>query len=99
MSNLPILKIVAFLDRGQYHFRTSHDFEDIVFILNNRTSIVNEIIEAPIDLKMYIVEIFFNFVNNDGLREGIFCALSYNATDEDVNKVLDIFSTISKLYF
>ncbi len=90
-------KIVAFIDRGKYHFRTSHDFEDIVFILNNRSSIFNEILNAPIDLKKYIVENFNNFVNNDGLREGIFCALSYNATDEDINKVFNIFSAISKL--
>jgi len=46
-------KFEAFSDRGT-DFRTSHDIEDIIYILDNRTTIVEEIINADEEVKRFI---------------------------------------------
>lgn len=47
-------KLEAFKDRGKNDFYGSHDFEDIIYLLDNRTTIVKEINEADNDVKEYI---------------------------------------------
>ena len=47
-------KFSAFHDRGKDP-RTSKDFEDIVYILDNRLNIVNEIRQAPQDVKNFLM--------------------------------------------
>lgn len=47
-------KLEAFKDRGKNDFYGSHDFEDIIYILDNRTTIVEEIIAADSNVKEYI---------------------------------------------
>lgn len=46
-------KLEAFHDRGG-DYRTSHDFEDIIYIIDNRTQIVEEILNADSVVKTYI---------------------------------------------
>ncbi len=47
-------KLEAFKDRGHNDFYGSHDFEDIIYLLDNRTTIVEEIQAAEEDVKEYI---------------------------------------------
>lgn len=47
-------KLEAFKDRGKNDFYGSHDFEDIIYLLDNRTTIVEEITAADNDVKGYI---------------------------------------------
>lgn len=47
-------KLEAFKDRGGNDFYGSHDFEDIIYLLDNRTTIVEEILAADEDVKQYI---------------------------------------------
>jgi predicted nucleotidyltransferase len=47
-------KLEAFKGRGHNDFYGSHDFEDIIYLLDNRTTIVEEIGAADNDLKEYI---------------------------------------------
>lgn len=47
-------KLEAFKDRGENDFYGSHDFEDIIYLLDNRIAIVDEILEAETDVKEYI---------------------------------------------
>lgn len=47
-------KLEAFKDRGQNDFYGSHDFEDIIYLLDNRTTIVEEIQAADDDVKEYL---------------------------------------------
>jgi hypothetical protein len=56
-------KFEAFKNRGYNDYRGSHDFEDIIFVLDNRTTIVNDE-----DVKSYLKkEILFlkNYKNAD----------------------------------
>lgn len=48
-------KFEAFNDRGS-DLRTSHDIEDIVYVLDNRTSIVKEIAECNPRIRTFIKE-------------------------------------------
>lgn len=47
-------KLEAFRNRGENDGRMSTDFEDIVFVLNNRTSIWEEMDNAPLTVKEYL---------------------------------------------
>ncbi|RTY84819.1 hypothetical protein EKM05_04465 [Flavobacterium sp. GSP27] len=47
-------KLEAFKDRGANDFYGSHDYEDIIYLLDNRTSIVEEILAADEDVRTYI---------------------------------------------
>ncbi|RTY98871.1 hypothetical protein EKL98_15625 [Flavobacterium bomense] len=47
-------KLEAFKDRGANDFYGSHDYEDIIYLLDNRTSIVEEILAAHEDVRTYI---------------------------------------------
>jgi predicted nucleotidyltransferase len=46
-------KFEAFNNRGK-DYRTSHDFEDIIYILDNRTSIVEEVKSTLPEIKSYL---------------------------------------------
>jgi len=46
-------KFEAFHDRGAKDPRTSHDFEDIVYILDNRVDILEQLRNAPNDVCLY----------------------------------------------
>lgn len=46
-------KFEAFNDRGK-DYRTSHDFEDIIYIIDNRTSIVEEVKNTLPEIKSYL---------------------------------------------
>ena len=47
-------KLEAFKGRGGNDFYGSHDFEDIIYVLDNRTTIVEEILAADEEVRQYI---------------------------------------------
>lgn len=47
-------KLEAFKDRGANDFYGSHDYEDIIYLLDNRIKIVEEILAADEDVRTYI---------------------------------------------
>lgn len=47
-------KFEAFLGRGNGDYAASHDLEDIVFVLENRTDLVKELFAYPNELKDYL---------------------------------------------
>lgn len=47
-------KLEAFKDRGNGDRRTSHDFEDLVFVWNNRSTLWEELDQAPTSVKKYL---------------------------------------------
>jgi len=71
-------KLDAFNDRGDGDGRTSSDFEDIVYVLNNRTAIWEEMKNAPISVKTFLKEEFQKLVAEDYLYEWISSHLEYN---------------------
>ncbi|MBD0831824.1 hypothetical protein [Aestuariibaculum sediminum] len=61
-------KFEAFNDRGK-DFRTSHDIEDVFYILDNRTTIVEEIEKSDIRIKIFLKEQLQNIISKGLLEE------------------------------
>jgi predicted nucleotidyltransferase len=61
-------KFEAFNDRGK-DYRTSHDIEDIIYILDNRTNIVDEVNESEANIKAFVVEQLQIIIDKDILNE------------------------------
>lgn len=65
-------KFSAFTARGGRDPRMSHDFEDIVFLLNYTTDFKEQIINSPYEeVKEYLVESFRKILHDDKLQEAI----------------------------
>ena len=61
----------AFNSRGNGDYRDSHDFEDVIYVIDNRTNIVQEIAEAPDDIKACIQEEIQKVIDHKHVEEYI----------------------------
>jgi predicted nucleotidyltransferase len=66
-------KLEAFKGRGNNDGRTSQDFEDIIYVLENRGKIWNELNTIDTELKEYLKNEFQILVNNPYIFEWIEC--------------------------
>ena len=66
-------KLEAFKSRGKSDGRTSHDFEDIVYVIENRQVIWDEINNTQAGVKAYLKNEFQNLLNNPNITEWIDC--------------------------
>jgi hypothetical protein len=64
-------KIEAFKNRGKGDGRMSSDFEDIVFILDNRPSVWQEMEDAPASLRDYLKKEFKRLSENPNIEEWV----------------------------
>lgn len=64
-------KIEAFKSRGQNDGRISQDFEDIIYVLENRENIWLEMKQSPSHLKSYLQKEFKNLRDNTYIVEWI----------------------------
>ncbi|MEO7175760.1 MAG: hypothetical protein ABIV51_07825 [Saprospiraceae bacterium] len=64
-------KFEAFGSRGRNDGRTSEDFEDIIFVLENRKAIWEEMNNAGTDLKNYLKAKFRNLLSNNNIVEWV----------------------------
>lgn len=65
-------KFEAFKDRGK-DYRTSHDIEDIIYVLDNRTTIVEEILEETESIQQFLKEEINKVFKNASFLEIISC--------------------------
>lgn len=72
-------KIEAFKNRGENDGRTSSDFEDIIFVLENRNSIWEEMGNTNTLLKAYLKKEFANLLKNKYCEEWIDAHISFNS--------------------
>jgi len=61
-------KFEAFNDRG-VDYRTSHDFEDIIYVIDNCTTVVKEISEAEEKVKSFIKDELRKVLGNSNVVE------------------------------
>jgi predicted nucleotidyltransferase len=71
-------KLEAYKSRGNNDGRTSSDFEDIVFILNYRHAIWNELEQAPQNVQQYLKDSFKTLLDDIYLYEWISAHLDYS---------------------
>ena len=62
------------MDRGKDP-RTSHDFEDIVYVLDNRTTLIEDILESENKVKMFLLAEFNTLLKDASLHEAILAHL------------------------
>lgn len=90
-------KIEAHKSRGVNDIRFSHDFEDIVYLIDNRKELIEEIKNSDKKIKKYLKQQFIIFINNPSLDEGIECVLPYGSSSKTLEGIKQIFSFIASL--
>jgi predicted nucleotidyltransferase len=82
-------KLEAFKERGENDFYGSHDFEDIIYLLDNRTTIVEEIITADRHVKEYIITELTTIKNHPQSEEILAMHIHPLIREERFNILLD----------
>jgi len=90
-------KFEAHKNRGGNDLRQSHDFEDLVYILDNCEDLLNDISKSNDGIREYLKYECQNLQKNIALTEGIESALPYGGGDERVNIIEDLIRKISKI--
>lgn len=71
------------------NMRMSQDFEDIIYMLNNRTTIVEDIVSSPEDVREFLKKEFTILLNDQDLNEGIQSHLEPFGRDERLSIIKD----------
>lgn len=82
-------KLEAFKDRGRQDFLLSHDLEDIISVIDGRPEIVNDISNAPDDLKEYLASEFLTLMSNDQFLQALPGHLNYSNESEGRKKIVE----------
>jgi hypothetical protein len=88
-------KFEAFHDRGG-DYRTSHDFEDIIYVIDNRVNIVNEIQESDNQVRNFLIKEFSKVLNSPYAEEYIRSQIHPLMVDDRFPMVMDKIKQIVK---
>lgn len=86
-------KFVAYNSRGSKDPRTSHDLEDITYILDNNTKWHTIIHNTKGRVKDYLIQQLNEIYTNDSLQEAIIGNLYYEFQDERFKSIMDKIKT------
>lgn len=84
------------MGRGNHDGRTSKDFEDIVFILQNRLSIWSELTYSNDEVLEYLKNTFANLMTNPNFEEWVDCHAGFGNISatyyimEELNKFIQL---------
>lgn len=81
-------KFEAFYNRGAKDPRTSHDFEDIVYLLNYSSDMVEQVKNAPDDVKKYLITSFEGMLSDNVKQEAILGNLFYEDQEGRFQKII-----------
>lgn len=90
-------KIEAHKGRGGNDLRQSHDFEDIIYILDNCPKLLESISNANESEKAYLKEECSKLLKNEGLTEGIESALPYGSEEEATEIIMGRIQNIADI--
>jgi hypothetical protein len=79
--------------------RTSHDFEDIVFIINNRIQLAEEVLSVNTDVRLFLQSKFRSILQNPHRDEILTCHLSPFEADFRLPIILDKIKKICHVAF
>lgn len=82
-------KFEAFNNRGLKDPRASHDFEDIVYILDNRTDISEQLKDLPADVKPYLLEQFKSIIKDNLKLEAVRSHIPFQGRGERYDRILE----------
>lgn len=81
-------------ERHGKDYRFNSDFEDIIYIFDNRINIKNEIIASEGDIKVYIQTAINAFLKRPYIEEEIASNLGYSNIPKRQDRILSIWKTI-----
>jgi predicted nucleotidyltransferase len=90
-------KLEAFKNRGKNDYRTSSDFEDIVYLLENCQEIKEYLSTNDTMLKKYFKTEFTKLLNDTNLEEGIYAHLTPRFAAIKSQNILNLLKEISTL--
>ena len=89
-------KLEAFIGRGNHDGRTSKDFEDIVFVIQNRLSIWSELADSNDEVFEYLKNTLSNLMSNPNFEEWVDCHAGFGNISatyyimEELNKFIQL---------
>ena len=89
-------KFAALKDRGGNDFRISSDFEDIIYVLDNRINLYEELKTASNDVVAFIRNECLQLLRRRGLQEDLFCVLPIDGASR-IDSVLQTIKSISEI--
>ncbi|GAB4421140.1 MAG: hypothetical protein OHK0039_35590 [Bacteroidia bacterium] len=81
-------KLEAFDQRGGDDFRLSEDFEDIIYLLDNRPELAQDLTRAFYEVRNYIRKQLRDFLADPELEEGIYYAMPFDTEPEQVHRII-----------
>ncbi len=90
-------KLEAFKNRGGKDFRTSKDFEDIVYVLENCQKIEESLLTKDEDLRGYFNVEFTKLLANEYLEEGIYAHISPRFAAVKSQNMIDLLKKVRDL--
>jgi len=90
-------KFEAHKGRGGNDLRQSHDFEDIIYILDNCTDLLDSIAKTNLSVKTYLREECQSLLENDSLTEGIESALPFGSDSDRTEMIEDLIRDIAEI--
>lgn len=84
-----VSKFTAHNDRGGNDARVSHDFEDIVYVLDNRTDWHEIVIQADVDVKEYLKQELQQILKSNNKQEAILGNLFYETQEERYKNIIN----------
>jgi hypothetical protein len=90
-------KFEAHKDRGGKDLRQSHDFEDIIYILDSCNEILDIVGKAKTPVRIFLRTECQQLLENDGLIEGIQCALPYISGPDRPELIMQLIREITEL--
>ena len=90
-------KFEAHKERGGNDLRQSHDFEDIIYILDNCPYILENISGSNPSVKMYLKKECLNLLENPNITEGIESALPYGSGEESGDILVMLIREIAEI--
>jgi hypothetical protein len=85
----------AFYDRGATDPRTSHDFEDIVYLLNYTSNLKVQIKASEDEVKQYLTECFSDIIADNAKQEAILGCLYHENQSLRFAKIITLLNEIA----
>lgn len=80
-------KLVALGNRGMSDIRLSSDWEDIVYVVDNRPELLAELSQASVAVRAWLTTELQRLLRHPELREAIDCALPLGSGDERISLI------------
>lgn len=88
-------KFEAHNSRGGKDLRQSHDFEDIIYVLDNCSETLENIRTTNKSVKNFLKGECTKLLHMDNITEGIGCMVPYGSQEENVEVILELIKDIS----